>query len=60
MEGYGHDPVGGVESLLYPVAVMDVDVNIQNSLMVPDKISKQKLVIFVSKGWRRRVSVSFE
>lgn len=44
MERHGHDTVCGVESLLYSITVVDVNVNIQNSLMVPvlKKQNKQK------------------
>lgn len=35
MEGNCHDSVGGVERLLHAVPVMDVDVYVENSLVVP-------------------------
>lgn len=36
MERHGHDTVCGIESLLDSIAVMDVDIDVQHSLVVPD------------------------
>ena len=35
VEGHGHDAVGGVEGLLDPIAVVNVNVNVENTLVVP-------------------------
>ena len=37
MEGDSHDSIRGVERLLYPVAMVNVYVNIEHSLVVPGK-----------------------
>lgn len=37
VEGDGHDAVCGVESLLHAVAVMDVNVDVEDPLVVPGK-----------------------
>lgn len=52
MERHGHDTVGGVEGLLYSVTVVDVDINVQNSLMVPDKISSKQNIYIKPKSKR--------
>ena len=38
MEGTGDDPVGEVEGLLDPVAMMHVDVDVEDSLMGPSDL----------------------
>lgn len=50
MERHGHDTVCGVEGLLYSVAVVDVDIDIQNSLMVPNKIKTKKKKCFFKEA----------
>lgn len=35
MKGHGHDSVCGVECLLYSIAMMDVNINIEHPLVVP-------------------------
>jgi hypothetical protein len=39
VEGHRHDAVCGVESLLHPVAVVDVDVHIQHTAIYVTSIS---------------------
>ena len=34
VEGHRHHPVGGVEGLLYPVPVVDIDIYVENPLVV--------------------------
>lgn len=41
VEGDGHDPVGGVESLLHAVTVVNVDVDVQHPLVVPWERNKR-------------------
>ena len=38
VEGDGHDPVCGEESLLHPVAVMHVDVDIQHARVMLEEL----------------------
>ena len=38
VEGDGHDPVGGEERLLHPVAVVDVDVDVQHARMMLEEL----------------------
>ena len=38
VEGDGHDPVRGEERLLHPVAVMDVDVDIQHTRVMLEEL----------------------
>lgn len=38
MEGDSHYTVGGIEGFLNAVTVMDVDVNVEDSLLVPKKL----------------------
>ena len=38
VQGDGHDPVGCVERLLDSVTVMDIDVDVQHSLVVSQKL----------------------
>lgn len=40
VEGNGHNTVGGVESLLHSVPMMDVNIYVQNSLVVSGKRGK--------------------
>lgn len=49
MERHGHDAVCGVEGLLYSVTVVDVDIDVQNSLMVPDEIISNKTLVTKQK-----------
>ena len=37
VEGHRHDSVCGVEGLLYPVAMVNVNVNVQHPLVVPER-----------------------
>lgn len=39
MEARGHDAIGGVERFLHAVAVMHVDVNVQDTLVISDRRS---------------------
>ena len=43
VEGDGHDSVGCVESLLHAVAVVDVDVDVQNALQRTQTVKSQLL-----------------
>lgn len=38
METNGHDPVGGIECFLYPITVMNVDIDIEDSLVVSQQL----------------------
>jgi hypothetical protein len=38
VEGYGHDAIGGVEGFLDTIAVVDVNVDVQNALLVSQKL----------------------
>lgn len=51
VEGHGHDPVCGVKSFLHPIPVVDVDVNVQHSLVVPGK--NHKIAFIVRKNCSR-------
>lgn len=35
MEGHGHDPVCGVEGLFHTISMVNVNINVQHSLVVP-------------------------
>ena len=41
MEGHSHDPVGGVESFLHTISMVDVYVNVQHPLVVPGRESAE-------------------
>jgi hypothetical protein len=38
VERAGHDPIGGVERLLDAVTVVDVDIDVENALVVSQKL----------------------
>jgi hypothetical protein len=42
MEGYGHHSVGGIERLLNTIAVMDIDIDIKNTLLETQKLQDAK------------------
>lgn len=50
MEGHGHDPVCGVKSFLHPIPVVDVDVNVQHSLVVPGKNQNIAFIVYLLPG----------
>lgn len=43
VERYGHDPVCGVEGLLHSIAVVNVDIYVQDPLVIPTQNQKQNL-----------------
>lgn len=44
MEGAGHDAVGRIKCLLDPVAVMHVNVDVEDALEVPRAVNKNSLL----------------
>ena len=42
MEGYSHDSVSRVEGLLHAISMVDVDVDVQNSIMILQKLKNCK------------------
>lgn len=42
VEGHGHDAVGQVEGLLYTVAVVNVDINVENPGVVSEEHTELK------------------
>lgn len=42
VEGSSHDSVGGIESFLNTITVMDIDVNVKNSLLVSEELNDAK------------------
>ena len=52
VERHGHDPVRGVEGLLHAVPVVDVDVNVEDSLVVLQELEDgQHDVVDVAEAW---------
>ena len=50
VEGHSHDPVGGVEGFLHPVAVVNVNIDIEDALMVLEQLKDGKHdVVHVAK-----------
>ena len=42
VEGDGHDSVGGVESLFDAIAVVNIDVDVQNALLEPEELDDRQ------------------
>ena len=38
VEGHSHDPVGGVEGFLHPVAVVNVNIDVENTLVILEQL----------------------
>jgi len=43
VEGNGHDPVGEIERLLYSVAMMNINVQVQHTWMIPATVAPPAL-----------------
>ncbi len=50
MEGAGHDPVGGIEGFLDAVAVVDVDVDVQDALLEAEELDDTEYNICQSRN----------
>lgn len=51
VERYSHDTVSGVESLLNTISMMDINIYVQNSLVVPGNVEKHILYIYYTYGF---------
>lgn len=45
MEGAGHDPIGEIEGLLNTISVVDIDVNVQHSLVSLEQLQNGKYAV---------------